>query len=167
MSRENVPVKYTLFLNLTYVIVNGVRTSTHALLLESNPAMFGDGIRHQVRGFGLDSAWSVFDLDVPSIEYTLTDGQSNHIMITDSHPAGRPLCSGAIMKIKDGPELQLIVEDQNQPIDIKTFEGTWGDRITYDKLWNYLNANVVRYWHAPNMPRLMWGPAPGRRSFGR
>lgn len=166
-DRNDHPTKYTLFLNLEYVSINGVRTNCHALLLESGPSIFGDATRYQIRGFGMDPAWPVFDIDVKTLEHTLVDAQSNHIMITDSRPEGRPLCSGAIMQIKDGPALQLIVQDMDKPLDIKTFEGTWGDHVTMDKVWKYFSSHVTRYWTAPNMPYLQWGPAPSARRFGR
>ena len=161
------PVKYTMFTNLDWVTVNGVRTWTHALILEEGPHMFG-GVKRSLRGLGVDPAWPVFDLNVPSIEYTLVDAQSQSVLLTDSEPSGqRPLCSGAIMQLKDGPELQLIVRDHKQPLDIKTFEGTWGDRVTTDRLWAHMQSRIPRYWNAPNMPALLWGPTPGFKGYGR
>jgi hypothetical protein len=164
--REDEPVKYILFLNLEFVIVNQVRTFTHALLLEEGPSMFS-GIDRRARGFGTDPAWPVFDFPIPSLDYELTDASGGPILITDSKPEGRPLHAGAIMQFKgtDAPRLDLIVQDQDQPLDIRTFEGKWGDRVITD-VWEKLSSLVGRYWKAPNMPRLAWGPSPGYRRRG-
>lgn len=160
------PVKYVLFLNLEYVIVNGVRTSTQALLLEEGPGML-DKVKRVVRGFGPDPAWPVFDIFVPSIEYTLVDAQSNAMIFSGATPQGRPMASGAIMKLKDGPELQLLVNDHKQPLDIKTYEGKWGDRDVINNVWERLTSLCAKYWNAPNMPHLAWGPTPGFKGYGR
>jgi hypothetical protein len=154
------PVKYVLIMNLDWVTVNDVRTWTKALLLEEGPGMF-DKVRRAVRGIGTDPAWPVFDIFVPSIEYTLEDAQSNSIIMSDATPNGRPLCTGAIMKLKDGPEMQLVVRDHKLPLDIHTFEGTWGDGTITDKLWDRLSRLAPKYWNAPYMPSLVWGPTPG------
>lgn len=158
---QKAPVKYILFLNLDWVVVNGVRTSTHALLIEEGPGMLTP-VDRRVRGFGLDSAWAVFDVRVPTIEYTMQDFEGNAIMLTNRDPKGYvPLVSGAVVQIaSDGPRLELAVLDHKRPIDVKTFEGTWGDRVTLDALWVYLNENAPKYWTAPGMPKLVWGHSP-------
>jgi hypothetical protein len=163
---SNAPVKYILFLNLEYVIINDVRTYTHALLLEEGPHVFG-GVKRQLRGFGLDPSWCIFDIQVPSIEYTLTDAQSNAVIFSASNPQGRPMASGAIMDLKDGPSVQLLVNDQKHPLDIKTFEGTWGDKFTIDEVWAYLTSRAPHYWNAPGIPTLQWGHNPHFRGYGR
>ena len=159
---RDLPCKYVLFTNLQYVTVNDVRTNSHALLLDESPGIF-DEIRRVARGFGVDPAWPVFDLRIPTLDYELTDAASNSIMLTTSHPEGRPLCSGAIMQIKGGPRLDLIVHDQDQPISIQTFEGRYGDEVI-SAAWEELSSLCAKFWKAPNMPRLAWGPTPGYRS---
>lgn len=154
------PVKYIMVTNLDWVTVNGVRTWTKALILEEGPGMF-DKVRRAIRGLGTDPALPVFDLFVPSIEYTLVDAQSNSVIMSDATPEGRPMATGAIMQLKDGPELQLVVRDYRKPLDIKTFEGTWGDGTLTDRLWAHMESCIPKYWKAPYMPTLVWGPTPG------
>ena len=156
--------KYTLITNLEFVVVNGVRTHTHALLVEEGPSMFGGGADRRIRGFGMDPAWPVFDImGLPSIDFELTDASGGPLFISDSNPEGRPLYSGAIMQMAaGGPKIDLIVQDHEQALDIKRFEGRYGDSII-TKVWDHLSATVGRFWRAPNMPRLAWGPSPGYR----
>lgn len=144
--------KHTLITNLEWVTINGIRTYTHALLLTDGAYAFGpsDRRRYQVRGFGTDSAWPVFDLDVPSIEYTLADARSGAIMLTDDDPAGRPLISGAIMQIKDGPRADLVVSDRKAPLQVDQF------MCSILQVWDVLPMYVRRFWTAPNMPTLHW-----------
>ena len=143
--------KYTLFTSLEHVVVDGVRTHTHALLLCDAEAVLDRTARRlQLRGFGTQPEWPTFDLDVESLQYTMTDARSGAIMITDSHPEGRPLSSGAIMQFANGPRVDLIVCDSNKPIVVQRFDG----RIT--RVWEVLSANVRAAWTAPNMPMLEW-----------
>ena len=143
--------KYTLFTNLQYVIVNGVRTHTFALLL-CDPSGWLDKAnrRSQLRGFGTAPEWETFDLDMKSLEYTLTDARSGAIMITDSHPTNRPIASGAVMQFTDGPRVDLIVCDQGKPIAVHKFDG----EIT--QVWDFLPGLVRAAWIAPNMPTVSW-----------
>lgn len=151
---------YILFLNLSYVTINGVRTWTHALLLEKTPGIFG-GTQCKVRGFGPDPSWPVFDLVVPSIAYTLTDASGGPMFSTDSHPEGRPLVQGAIMQIKKGPRIDLIVSDYEQDLNVCVFEGK--DDMLIMKVWERLESMVTRFVRAPNMPTIRWVSTPGYR----
>lgn len=143
--------KHILITNLEYVVVNGVRTFTHALLLTEGKAFFRDGVRRELRGFGTDPAWPTFDLTVPSMIYTLMPASNPHVvMITDAAPEGRPLLSGAIMQIEGGPRVDLVVSNPEQPLDIQTFDGS------ILQVWQVLPRLVRKYWTAPNMPALHW-----------
>lgn len=153
-------MKITLITNLSYVTIHGsvkVRTNTDALIIESGKmgisSLASDALC-EVRGFGPDSAWPVFDIRPASAEFTLANAQGNAFLYGDGEPI--PLCSGAIMQFKDGPRLDLMVSDYKRPLDIQTFEGEHS--ITYEKMWVVLNDRVVRYCHTPAMPHLIWGP---------
>lgn len=136
--------------------INGIRTYCYALLLTEAPGIFG-GTERQVRGFGTDPAWPVFDLYIPSIDYQLTDASGNAIFMSNSHPEGRPLFTGGILQIAGGPRLDLISCNGNQSIDVQTFEGRYGERVIL-KVWEKLPGKVAKYWTAPHMPTLSWGP---------
>jgi len=148
---------YVLITNLSYVTVGSVRTMTHALLLCAEPSPFDRGnLRYQARGFGTEAAWPVFDLELPSIEYTLTDPQDFGVFVGTG--TARPLFSCAMLRIKDGPDILLTIDDYRRPIDIEHFEF---DREIDDEIgdvWRALAAKVADYWHAPHMPGLVWGP---------
>jgi hypothetical protein len=151
---------YTLITNLSYVILPSVRTFCHALLLEEGPAGFLSGMkgtRRQMRGFGPNGAWPVFDIDVSSIEFTLVDAMSQDMIM--SHDGSiRPLSTGAIMKLKDGPELSLLVSDHEQSISIERFK----DDIT--EVWQHLPQKVAQFWRAPYFPVLRYVPVEHVRS---
>ena len=145
--------KYTLITNLEWVTVNGIRTFTHALLVSDH---FDKKLRRlQLRGFHVCPASPVFDLDIPSTAYTLTDAHSSNVMIVSDHePELRPLCSGAIMQMEGGPRVDLVVSHRKRPLDIRTFEG----ERSILQAWDMLPGLIRSYWTAPNMPTLQWGP---------
>ena len=147
---------YTLITNLEWAVVNGIRTFTHALLVSDHEGAFDKNTRRrQLRGFGTDPAWPVFDLDIPSTSYTLSDARSGNVMILSGNdPKPRPLCSGAIMQIESGPRVDLLVSDQRRPLDVRTFPR----EVTIRDVWDVLPGLVRSYWTAPNMPTLQWGP---------
>lgn len=161
---ENYLCRYVLITNLRTVVIGNVEMHAYALLLEDHPATFGDGPDRRIRGFGTDPAWPVFCVrGIPSIEFELVDASGGPIMITDSKPEGRPLFSGAIMQIADGgPRLDLILSDHERAFDVQRFEGRSANSpIT--KVWAKLPGLVAKFWDAPNMPGLTWGPSPGYR----
>lgn len=141
-----------LFTNLSYVAIDPVRTNSSALLLELATSFVPGTVRYRARGFGPDSAWPVFDLEIPSMEYTLTDPQGLHRVIGDG--TDKPLFSCAMLRIKKGPNLLLTIEDHEQPIDIRVFYTE-----DYAPIWATLKDRVARYWRAPYMPYLKYGPS--------
>lgn len=149
--------KYILFTNLDMVIVGGVRTHCSALLLERTEDFLNRG-QHQckARGFGPDPAWPVFDLflKTPDIEYVLQSAQSESVsMMVGNEP--RPMFTGALLQIKDGPQLQLIAAINEQPIQVDVFEGPSEERIIR-KVWDVLSRRVVEFSDTPNRPVLGW-----------
>jgi len=152
--------KFILFTNLQSVTVGPVRTFTHALLLQDAEGLPRER-QCKVRGFGTDSAWPTFDIFVKSIEYELADAQGNLFKLEDDGST-TALVTGAIMQVKDGPQLQLVTCDRERPLDIEVFEG---ERRVQD-VWAALQRKVPEYWTAPNMPTLQWMPAEVVRRGG-
>lgn len=151
--------RHVLFTNLDYVTVDSVRTHTNALLLTDGPAMIGPGRRCELRGFGPDPAWPTFDRHVSSVEYEMfaADSSRTCVVIGDGDKRPRPLSTGAILRFAGGPEVRLIANDSDAPIDVVTIEGESDERPIL-RVWAVLPAKVRQYWRAPNMPRLAWGP---------
>ena len=151
--------KYTLFTNLECVTIGAVRTYTHALLLCDDEGL---PRRRQckVRGFGTDPAWPTFDIFVDSLEYTMEDAQGNLFKLKDDGTT-EAIITGAILKLKDGPEIHLVAQNQEHSIDIQTFEG---EDIIED-IWEVLKEKVPHYWDRPNMPLLAWRPASEIRAY--
>lgn len=157
--------RYTLITNLDYVVIGGVRTYTHALLVERGDSLFNpDEPQYKLRGFGTDPALPTFDAVIPTDEFELVAAQSNAIFVGgDGEP--RPLFGGAIMRIVGVPEIQLIAAGgSRQPIDVHHFsEDTYVDAV-----WELLSRKVAEHWSAPNMPLLQWvSSAAVRQALGR
>lgn len=153
-------MKSVLFTNLDYVILNEVRTYCHGLVLQSDRSLFNHNkLEHKVRGFGTEAAWPVFDMKVESVEYQISRAAGADVFFAgDSAP--RPLFSGAILELKDGPKITLLDCDHRRPIDVHEFpEGT-----DYEDVWVMLQRKADDYWTAPNMPRLSWA-APVSLSY--
>lgn len=157
--------KYVLFTNLEWVTIGPVRTFTHALLLED-----AEGLPRQrqckVRGFGTDPAWPTFDLFVKSVAHELVDAQGNLFKIEEDGLV--PLVTGAILKLEDGPEIELVTQDRSRPLDVVTFEGKAGER-TILRVWDALQRKVVDYWdEGLNVPLLSWQRASHvKQALGR
>ena len=157
--------RFVLFTNLDYVSIGPVRTQSHALLLQEGDFFAGMGLRRQARGFGTESSWPVFDIDLSTIEYEIQPAKSPHIFISDAHPEPRPLSTGAILKVGD-VSMQLWACDSDRDIDVWTIEGEHGAR-TILKVWDHLATSVALHWTAPNMPRLDWIPSIASLRRGR
>lgn len=145
--------------NLSFVQLdlNGqpLRLSCHALLLEESMPLF-DGERPDqiVRGFGPDAAWLTFTrwLDCNHLDYTIEEVTSRgFVMMSDSHPEGRPIFSGANLTFGDGTTMFLQAQDQEQPLDISDYDD-------YNTAWLELGEKARRYYTAPNFPVLTYVP---------
>lgn len=139
-------LKSVLFTNLDYVTVNGVRTTTHALLLSSGAeGLFKDDPpRNDIVGFGSSCSWRVFDMRVPSIEYTLTpaDSSKSMVMLQDDRTV-KPVFSGGILQLKDGPTFTLLVHDYDQPIYTDVFEADVTDLETHSEFHQRVASAVI------------------------
>jgi len=148
-----------LITNISFVQmeVNGgpLRLSCRALVLdESEPLFKTDPLNQRVLGYGSDTSWSVFTrwLDCGHLEYEMADAAGNHaFMVSDAHPEGRPLFSGATMKFSDGTEFYLQAEDQERPLDISDYDDN-------EELRAELSSRVRRYYRAPYFPKLAYVP---------
>jgi hypothetical protein len=133
--------KRVLFTNLSYVSIGDVRTSCHALLLEHDDDPLGRGTpRCQLRGFGTEAAWPVFDVRIPTIAHEIRTDRGDHLVIPG------------------GPEILLWRDTQEQPICVQTFEWDSADNERghrFGEIWTALESSVARHWHAPYMPRLV------------
>jgi len=151
--------RYVLITNLDWVTIGQVRTFTHAVVLQQCKGLFEE-VQYKVRGFGVDPAWPTFDIFVKSIDYELVDAQGNLFQLKDDGKLEASI-TGAIMKLEDGPEIELVTCDRKRPLDIEEFEGEeqeGDDRLVW-KVWRTLEHKVPEYWTAPNMPTLHWRPA--------
>lgn len=157
--------RYTLITNLDYVVIGGVRTYTHALLVERGDSLFSpDEPQYKLRGFGTDPALPTFDTVIPTDEFELVAAQSSAVFVGgDGEP--RPLFGGAIMRIAGVLEVQLIAANgSRQPIDVHRFPEDAG----VDAVWDMLGRKVAEHWHAPNMPLPQWvSSAAVRGAFAR
>ncbi len=162
-------MKNILFTNVQYVIVSGVRMSCHALLLKESKPIFADedddeARRYQAVGFGTEAAWNVFDMDLPSMEYTSEGAASPHIMMTEED-GPVPLSSGIIITIKDGPKISIVSCDNHHPIDIQEFERA--DDVQNEEIIDTIYKKATHYWRAPNMPSLVWTQPHQREEIRR
>lgn len=144
--------RYVLFTNLEYVSIGTVRTHTCALLLQEEKEQ-RLGPRCRARGFGTEAAWPSFDMAIESIGYELVPAQSAVMVSGDA--GTRPLMTGAILRLAGAPDIQLVANDDERPIDVSRYEG---DERTILKVWPVLEEKVARYWTAPAMPRLLFLP---------
>lgn len=151
--------QHTLFTNISFASVHGsnLRLDCSSLLLEVGTLGIFDK-HNQLRGFGPDPAWPVFTFYLPNGEVTYTidsaEDKSKLIIGAGKEAQTKPLFSGSILTIKNGPALFLQVENPEHPLDI--FKST-GD---IDKVWFELETRVAKYWRAPYMPHSSYGP-PG------
>lgn len=157
--------RYTLITNLDYVVIGGVRTYTHALVVvRVDDIINPDEPQCQLRGFGTDPALPTFDTVIPTDEFELVAAQSNAIFVGgDGEP--RPLFGGAVMRIAGAPEVQLVAASgSRQPIDVHRFP----EDTPVDAVWDMLGRKVAAYWTAPNMPLPQWvSSAAVRGAFAR
>lgn len=144
--------RFILITNLSTVTIGPVRTFTHALLLEETEGLFRDSARrYRARGFGTEGSAPIFDMDVPSLDYTIGPVQGGgpiFIGVTDSRP--RHLFHVAKLDLGD-VTLILGVEDPSRTLDIQEWSGTPDTRVILE-VWKALPEKVAMYWSAPAMP---------------
>lgn len=150
--------RFTLLTNIKWITIDGIRTYSHALLLSDD---FTLGQRRlEVRGFGTEPAWPTFDFHAESLEYELVDTTpKNFIEDEGFHRNGHRIYTSCELCLKDGRTLKIAIENSEFPIDIQTFEAPIHSSLITE-VWPVLWEKVERYWDAPGMPHLKWGP-PG------
>ena len=149
-----------LFTNLSFVAIvppgaqQGVRTSSHALLIEPWEPVFYEGTDPlaRLRGFGVEGSCPIFDYALPGDSYKSEDWNRG-VMISDGEE--KPLMGGQTLSFDDGPVITLWVEDATSPIQIDEIPD--GE---YDECWELLRRNVRRFWQLPRVPHLAWTPSP-------
>jgi hypothetical protein len=155
--------KYTLLTNIQFVerVGSGIRLHCHAILLSEGSIGFIEKF-YSMRGFGTEAAWEVFDIHLEKethFPFTFTPYEDpSTVMLSEKGP--KPIFRGNILKLKDGTEFFLQEDDSERPIDV--YEQT-GDIC---KVWEVLAQKTATYWHAPYMPRLVYGP-PNPNDFRR
>jgi hypothetical protein len=153
----------TMFTNISAVTIDGVRTFSHALLVEPERPDERIGGSAKLRGFMVCGASPTFDVFLKSAEFTREDGQSPHIFIGSK--GIKPLATGLILTFKDGPTVQVVRGTYDErPICIDEF----ADDADYEAIWIRLTQRVAEFWYAPNMPVLAWHNATAvRRTAGK
>ena len=147
--------KYTLLTNISFVqrMDEGIRLHCHALLLsEGSFGLFQKD--YSLRGFGTEAGWEVFNMWLDKdkhfpFSFHPHEDQSTIFLGKDGP---KPLFSGNVLTLKDGTAFFLQADTSSRPIDI--YEQT-GDIC---KVWEILYQKTAEYWHAPYMPRLVYGP---------
>ncbi len=163
--------KFTLFTNLQYVSVDVggsqlVRTNCAALLLEdTHDSLFNrdDSTkrRYSVRGFGPSASWPVFDLLLSGIEIESCD-PAQSASGTLKGEVFRPLSSGSILKLKNGPSFQLHTSDQSSEVRRDDICGE-PDEHPILRVWEILEMRAAQYETAPNKPHLIYVHNPNCR----
>jgi hypothetical protein len=152
--------KYTLFTNISFIQIEKdktpMRLDCHALLIEEGAIGMLESTQNRIRGFGPDPAWPIFKYWLPQgpVTYSLDKKEDKSAMFigTRKNAKPRPLFSGSLLTIANGPTFFLQIEDASKPLDV--FERV-GD---IEDVWFQLENRVARYWQAPYMPHSNYGP---------
>jgi hypothetical protein len=162
MRDENPIERYTLFTNLSFVTVNGVRTFTHALLLQDTGSFTGEGRDVRLRGFGTDELNPTFNIGVRAPEYELGEvaGDNRFLMASDDGEL-KPISSGTALRLGD-LVVGLAVDDQRKPICVDKFEAPQNDSPVL-QVWNVLARRVAEHWTAPAIPHTSFTSTRVRR----
>lgn len=145
--------RYHLFTNLDYVVLRGVRTHCHALVLQQVAHHLGvETYECRVRGFGADASSEVFDISHPTTEldFEVVPAQSNQAAFIKANGTVCPLSTGSILRI-GVLELQLHAHDSSKPICQDPFEAEQDQRVVL-KVWRKLRERVAEFWIHPAMP---------------
>lgn len=141
--------KHILITNLSWVTINGIRTHSHALLLERVDEGVCKGTK--IRGFGTDATWPVFDLNVPSIKYTLEDIHGGPALQAHPWDGTRLIYRGANMLFEGGPLVELCISNSHHPIQIDD------SREDIRDVWAVLPGLTRKYWRNDGFPTMSWG----------
>lgn len=133
---------YTLITNLNHVIVNGVHTYTHALLIEQKED------RCQLQGFCTDAALPIFCVRLPTAGFVLRDPQGdlvNFVTLSQYSVAGSRLD----LEIAGAPSVELWTSRGScHPIDVCRFDAA----EDLEDIEGVLRRKVAQYWSAPCIP---------------
>lgn len=134
-------MKRILITNLWWVtIIEGqsarrLRLHCHALLIEPHGPQRPE--EYELRGFGTEAAWPVFDIAVPSLDHEIRDDRLMFSALANQPPV---------------PPIELVPEDGTRPLCVRAFDGE------INEVWAALEESVARHWHAPFIPRLVHMP---------
>lgn len=150
--------KYILITNLDFVSIRDVCLHCAALVLQHDglPARW----RTQLRGFGYDPSWPVFEMGAPGMAYSIVPAVNAWAYTMPNGPkeAPKPLSGGGTIKIEgdDRPELELhyTLSDPDFALDVIAIEGTLDDHPIRN-VWTELAERVERYYMPPAIPTLV------------
>ena len=147
--------KYTLITNISFVQRDGadrLRLDCHALLVvEEGMSIFGPN--YTIRGFGTEAAWEVFQLWLEKdkhFPFTIEPYADPSSVMLKEDGTTKPIFAGNVLALKDSTRFFLQADDDTRPLDVHK---QMGDVL---KVWSILERKVAEYWHAPNMPRLLY-----------
>lgn len=148
----------TLITNLSYVSINGVRTHTNALVIDTQQPIFGnDKPCVKVRGFASSASDETFDLSLATgnPSYELIPAQGGPLFIGENEDGSskepKPLFQGGVLRLAGGTELSLMKATFDQrPIDV--IDNVPGAEDGYETLWPLLAVKVAEYTDTPAGP---------------
>lgn len=162
-ARMFTPQKITLITNVRYIELPKTlgRLDCKALMIEEKmPGLFDHSkVWHQLRAFGPDGAWPVWDLrltpaehDRGEMRFNLNDVPCSQFILGDNGDL-KPIRVAVDISFFDYLDLQLTLtaDDPAQPFDIYVTK-----RIDYEMLWAELRQRVSRYVTTPFKPQLQW-----------
>lgn len=137
-----------LFTNVKTVTVNEVRATVSVLMLNARMAQGGHWVRRAV-AFGVDAAWHVFDVTIPTVEHELLVRQ-----LDDPH-------GHDAVQVVGGPCFFIEKDTWDEPVNVTRIEFDEDDADKRDhanrRIRELIARDAAHYWQAPNMPGLLWG----------
>ena len=159
--------KHVLLTNIRAVGYGDLNLDVNAIVISRSFLGNDTDARIQVRGFGPDPGWPVFDLHLKSIEYELED--VTPVMQREDERFfvnGHRQYASTKLTLADGTELTLYHEEPEFELDVQVFE-EHRDQRPILKVWDELVRKVAKYWTAPGMPVLCSMPVEAVREAAR
>jgi hypothetical protein len=155
--------EYVLFTNLEWVTIRGVRTFTHALVLERSErcALRRGGADMRVRGFSTDATAPTFDVPMSNFDWSLEDTTPERFIEDERcHRDGHRLWTSYGLKVHlrgwseqegVGEVIELATCDSAREVRVSRFAGPLA-------CWKALKREVLDFWRHPAMPRPQFLP---------